>query len=395
MEKPHVLMIGGHTQTLAQARTTGVRLTVFQLPELANESQRNSCDNLVEIDYRDIPTTIAKAREIHLRDAFDSVVSFTEYGLEPSGAIREELELEGNRLKPIQLTRDKVRMREHLTLCNFDRLPFRLCSSLADVMHFFAEVEKPIILKPAKGSGSEGISIATSESELNSAWEKSFSAGVLPIVAELFLEGPEFSVETQTLFGIHQVLAITEKLTTERAGFVETGHQMPARLSSNDEEAIHHYVLGFLNVIGQWLGPAHTEIRLTKQGPRIIESNTRVGGDFIFEMLEMTTGAELIAWTILASVSLRYEVPAPVHSAAAIRFLTADNQRMDQVDGLDSAEHAPGIRRVACTVEPGTQMTSIRSSDDRLGYVLGFGSNTSEAIQNVQSAHAMVEFKTT
>jgi biotin carboxylase len=48
-----------------------------------------------------------------------------------------------------------------------------------------------------------------------------------------------------------------------------------------------------LNAAGYRTGPAHTELRLTPAGPRIIESQARLGGDRIPRLVELATGIDI------------------------------------------------------------------------------------------------------
>ena len=51
----------------------------------------------------------------------------------------------------------------------------------------------------------------------------------------------------------------------------------------------------FLDAVGLVEGPAHTEIRLARNGPRIIESHNRNGGGRINELVRLTFGFDIKA----------------------------------------------------------------------------------------------------
>ncbi|MEV8626140.1 ATP-grasp domain-containing protein [Streptomyces sp. NPDC051079] len=215
-------------------------------------------------------------------------------------------------------------------------------------------------------------------------------AGPEPVLAEEFLSGPEYSVESVSRHGAHEVVMVTEKLTTGFPGFVELGHQVPARLDTGDLEAIEKLILEFLELIGQKTGPVHSEPRLTAHGPRLIEAQTRVGGDQIWEMCETVSGADQITETMCALLGLPDPPRVPRAPAAAIRFLSQENVRVRHVDGVTEARTAPGVIRVVCTPRPGQDLGPLLSSDSRQGYVLCAGDNTKDAMAKAEAARDLV-----
>ena len=91
------------------------------------------------------------------------------------------------------------------------------------------------------------------------------------------MEGSEVSVETITVDGKTEIVAITDKLTTGMPYFVEMGHSIPSTLSTASCDAIAVAARSAVNAVGIKLGPAHTEIILTKNGPKIVEIGELAG----------------------------------------------------------------------------------------------------------------------
>jgi biotin carboxylase len=145
-------------------------------------------------------------------------------------------------------------------------------------------------------------------------------------------------------------------------------------------------VTTLLNLVGQRTGPAHTEVCLTAAGPRLIESQTRAGGDQIWEMCRLVTGVDLIGETVTTLVGLPPRPREPVAKAAAIRFFGYENARVARVDGVADAARLPGAYRVVCSLEPGRRLGPLLSSDSRQGYALCVGDGTDEAIAAAEAA---------
>lgn len=144
----------------------------------------------------------------------------------------------------------------------------------------------PWVLKPADGSGSRGILFAES-------WEQ-----VAPHldtedwVLEEFVPGVEFSVESLSVDGRHQVFGITAKTTSGRPRFIETAHAFPALLPTSTAEAVMAEVIRFLDAATYRNGPAHTEVMLHDDGIDLIESQARLGGDRIPTIVARATGLD-------------------------------------------------------------------------------------------------------
>ncbi|HEU4965067.1 MAG TPA: ATP-grasp domain-containing protein [Bacilli bacterium] len=390
--KPHMLIIGGWDEMMQRASNLPVTITLFQKEELATGSQRQLADRVFLFDYESIEETILSARALHEEQPIDAVVSFTEFGLEPAAYVKELLGIKGNPLFPVQVTRNKEKMREILTTHELSVIRYKVCDNRSDVITFWNEIQSPFILKPAFGSGSEGVVFVENADDVEAAWAWASKCSLFPLLAEEFIEGDEYSVEALSFGGEHHVLAVTAKMTTEQPHFIELGHQLPIWLPEYQMEAIRELIQQFLTKAGHQTGPTHTEVRLGANGPKIIESHTRVGGDRIWEMVELAMGVDLIAETLsyLAFGSISYGQHG--EGGAAIRFFQLPEGRITEVSGVRNAEQSEHVIRVVCNAEAGDIIGQAESSDSRQGYVLAVGSTVEEAIRHAEWSHEQVVF---
>ncbi|MDT0391745.1 ATP-grasp domain-containing protein [Streptomyces dubilierae] len=395
MTDKHVLLVGGPGSELDKLDRLGVRFSMMQIPERVTARQYTDAAHYAVLDYRDFDEVLAVARAWHSVDPFDAVASFTEYGLRPASRVARELGIPGDNLTAVELTRDKARTRELLDRHGLSPVRHRLCAGVEEARAFRRELGGgPVVLKPRDGGLSEGVYLAASEQELTERWAWSRRVADGPLLVEEFLTGPEFSVESVSVGGRHEIAAVTEKVTTELPRFVETGHQVPARLDETSRTAVEELVTRFLDLIEQRDGPVHTELRLTPSGPRLIEAQTRVGGDQIWELCELVSGVDLMAETFCALLGLPRPPRTPVAGAAAIRFFSYENVRVLGVDGLAEAATAPGVHRLHCTLEAGRELGPLTSSTARQGYVLCTGTDTAAATAAAERAHDLVKVVT-
>lgn len=389
-----MLVVGGPDSTLDKLEKLGVRYSMVQIPVLVDERQFNNAERYAVMNYRNLDELLALARAWHSSDPFDATVSFTEYGLEPASRCAIALNVAGDNLEAVLATRDKTNMRELLDRRGLSPVRHRACATLEDARAFFRALgSEPIVLKPCDGGLSQGVFLVESEAELARRWGWTSAATSGPVLAEEFLSGPEYSIESISLDGEHEIAMITEKVTTQLPRFVELGHQVPARLDDDTRGRITDLVLRFLDLIGQTTGPAHTEIRLTRAGPKLIESQTRVGGDQVWELCEMVSGVDLMAEAVAKLVGLPPPRRTPVAPAAAIRFFAYENARILEVQDVGAAARSSGVVRVLCTLAAGQEIGSLESSNSRQGYVLSTGDSVDHAVANAEAARDLVRVK--
>ncbi|HEY3606276.1 MAG TPA: ATP-grasp domain-containing protein [Pseudonocardiaceae bacterium] len=391
MNGKHVLLVGGRGHELPKVHGLGLRYSMIQIPERVTEAQSAGASHYAVLDYRDLDRILPTIRAWHAEDPFDAVLSFTEYGLEPASRCAIELGLAGDNLTAVLRTRDKTRTRELLDRHGLSPVRHRVCATPADARAFMAELGGlPIVLKPRAGGLSEGVFFVATEAELAERWGWTSTVETGPLLAEEYLTGPEYSVESVSRDGVHEIVMVTEKITTGLPGFVELGHQQPARLGERDRAAVDELITSFLTLIDQRTGPVHSELRLTPAGPRLIEAQTRIGGDQIWEMCELASGVDMIAETLTALLGL----PAPDRvaqaKAAAIRFFGYENSTVLDVTGVAAARAATGVHRLVCSLAAGQELGRLTSSNLRQGYVLCTGDSTDDAVAKADAAHAMV-----
>ena len=252
----HILIVGGHDETFRMIEDLPVELTVFQNSESVTARQARRAHRLCVFDYRNQAEALSMAQELHEVEPVDAVVSFTEHGLMPAAVIKEALGIKGNAREAVRLTRDKIAMREHLAGRDLGAVLTRSCDSASEVRSFLQSVGGPIIVKPAEGAGSSGVLRVSSLDQVESAFACSRGEYPGPTLVEEFIDGPEYSVESFTTDGRHDIIAVTAKTTTGPPRYIETGHLMPAVLAASALAELRGLVTDFLSSIGHSFGPA-------------------------------------------------------------------------------------------------------------------------------------------
>lgn len=388
---PHLLLIGGKDSGFASIAELAIRVTLIQERKNLSARQTGHATNLVVVEQLTPAAITAVARALHTVDPFTAVLSFYEPYLQVASEIGATLGIAHNPVDAVRVTRDKVAMRALLAARGLPTVRYTSCTSVDDVAAFRAEVDGPVILKPTDGSGSRGVVKLDAGVDVDAAWAWCVAGGSGAGIAEEFVEGQEYSIESLTLDGRHEVLAVTAKLTSGAPSFIEVGHHLPAPIDEATRKLLDETVLGLLDAIGHRWGPAHTEIVVTDTGqPVIIETQTRFGGDQIWEMTQAVTGAALAAETAAGILGLPAPDRRPCAGGAAIRFFAHESVHVTAIGDVEAARAMPGVVRIEMRATPGARVGRLTSSWSRQGYVLAYGSDVAEAITRATTAKAAV-----
>ena len=393
MTSKHVLVIGGPDDLALDAiEALGLRYSMVQAADRVAERQYRGAERYAVLDYTDVDELIAVAMGWHTLDRFAAVVSFTEEGLGPASCCAAALGVPGDNLTAVRATRDRIRTRELIEKHDLGGVHHRVCADIEDAREFLrSQAGAPIVVKPWDRGLGQGVHLVRSEWQLEEYWPWiSALTGDSPVLAEEFLTGPEFGVETLSLGRGHEVVLTTEKKTA-RPHFVEVGCQVPARLTSPEQAEIEVLVKRFLELIGQGVGPVHTKIRLTARGPRLIGARTTAGGEQTWELCRLVSGADLIAETVATLAEVPLPTRTPAAGGAAVRFFDYEDVRILEVSGLDDAAGARGVARLDCTLEAGQELGPLQSASSRQGYILCTGADTADAVANAEAAHSLVK----
>jgi biotin carboxylase len=314
-----------------------------------------------------IPISITEKDKIvdYCKDVgIDGVVSnASELTAQVSSYVAEKLKLLCTPYKTILDIQDKSYVREKTK--NIDGLgkiktyvlPF---SYLKTISHF------PCVVKPIIGSAKKGVNFIENKKSLEELVIPNELEGCSFIV-EQYVSGKEVSVESLSFHGKHQVIQITDKVTTGAPHFVELGHLQPTSLSNNIIKGICEVIPLILDSVGFTNGASHTEMKITSNNEiYLIEINPRGGGDEISNTLvEETTNCNYVREMINIALNDFSFKDIKNISYSGIYFLCKQNERLlkyyyykDKYPFIVSAEY------------DGLKLKNSMTNYDRNGYIL-------------------------
>ncbi len=180
-------------------------------------------------------------------------------------------------------------------------------SNVDEIVQWFVDQRFPkIILKPLLSAASDSVSICCNKPEILTAFDQIISAKDLygnvnsEVLAQAYLEGDEFIVNTLSYDGAHKILDMWQGVS-----------YTPDKVSSDDYaealdssfihfEVLTSYAKKCLSALGIFFGPAHCEIKLTQNGPCIIEIGARLPGKIDSHSLQKLYGATQVEDTVFS-----------------------------------------------------------------------------------------------
>ncbi|MFL4492966.1 ATP-grasp domain-containing protein [Streptomyces sp. VTCC 41912] len=336
--------------------------------------------NVITADTNDAEALLAHVERLHAVWGFDGVLSSCDYYLPTVARIAERLGLSGPGPEAVENACRKDLSRRVLADAGLSGPRFAAHEEWADLARAAREIGYPLVVKPVDLCAGMYVRRVEEESELAAAVRElnDFPVNargqrrVPTVLLEELLDGPEVSVETVSSAGAVQVVGVTDKSIGGAPAFVETGHMFPAALSPADAEAAERTALSALKALGLTDGVvAHTEIKLTSAGPRVVEVNPRPAGNRITELVRHVTGIDLAAALVdvalgrapdlrrtrtgLRSAAVGFLVP---HTTGTLDALEA-GQLPDESDVLEVQ-----------LAEPGRVVDAADSNNAYLGHVM-------------------------
>ncbi len=370
-----VIMLFGYSKVVKSAVKENFEVYNILLPEMLEQSfyrkTLTMCKQTVVIQTIDDLDRAVK--ELTSNNDILSVVAVTD----KHNAVCKAMEyndtlLSKNVVAPketVQLLCDKSKARKQLDDIGLRNVKYIVSDSVDEIISFYHTIGADIVLKPLAGEGSNGVARVSSVDEINMYFKQ---YGVSMILAEEFISGKEYSVESITVKGKTTILGVTEKVVIGENDFghnpfVEMAHVFPANLVENDKKAIFEYIEKFFDSLEIYNGLGHSEIILTSDGPVLIESHLRMGGDFIPKLVENSSG---INGYSLFLKSLRDDVVVNVNynAKSAVKYIIPKSPYIEK--SLDSISSSDYITDAVITITDGS-VAPISSSYDRVyGFVI-------------------------
>ncbi|MEM5317629.1 ATP-grasp domain-containing protein [Paraburkholderia sp. JHI869] len=373
--------VSSGTALIAAAQRLGHPVHVFCADtRIVPPTHLRTVASLTSVDTGSADDVAAAVRTV---GGIDALVPGFEYAVDVVAQTAAQLGLPHLAPEAAALTRDKYRSRQRLSMSGLAVPRFASIAKRGDVTRAAVHVGFPAVVKPVDGCGSLLVRRVDSLAQLHATIDSVASRSVpdmghevgQAMMLEQYLDGPEYSVEGYVGSLGPRVLAVTEKILGPEPYFVEMGHVVDAKLDDRDRARLSAYVEAVARQIGLTLGVFHAEVRMTRDGPTLIEIAARLGGDRIYRLVELAKSISLPEVMLRSYLGERDPAPGYCHrrstQVSGVRFLAPEAAgSFVGVSGLDDVRAQPGFQEAEiypCTGDWVSPPTDFRG---RVGHVL-------------------------
>ncbi|MFD3329478.1 ATP-grasp domain-containing protein [Streptomyces sp. NPDC058701] len=367
--EPVAVLLSPRPAVVAAARRAGAR-TVVVAPVPPVPSDREGAERRVRADWRDHRRLVgAVGRMEEVREGRAAVFGFDAASALAAARANEELGLPGTPAAAVTALMDKAALRARSNALHPARpVSFARCGRAATLPFVTALIGYPCVVKPRAGGDGEGVRLVRDEAEASAA--ALAYPEVTDLLVEEYLDGPELAVEALSRDGRHRVLGWARRRTGP--GLTATGHELPVPLDPGTADAVRALVRGVLDLAGHGDGPSHTEVVLTRHGPRLIEAHARPGVEELARLLRLAHGTDVLGLALASGLRLPDPARSPRAACAGLRYVDfPPGRRLDGVrPGIAAARAVPGVVRVQLEIPAGATVRRAPTGALHHAYVL-------------------------
>jgi biotin carboxylase len=276
--------------------------------------------------------------------AIEAIASLAGYRILPldDAAVAAAVRLSASMARPLmdgdpECLQDKWGQRLALSHAGLPSPPFALVESAGDVCDFARHHGYPLMLKPSRGTESRGVSRVDAEAQIERALSLARIAaratGLDRVMAEGYLDGPDVAVESMVIDGVTTDLAVSQ------SGWHGHIWRAAAPLGPGLQPqlgAIAAAIAEANRALGLRWAATSNEVRVTAEGPVIVEVNARLGGGSCEDAVRLHSGLDRIGLMLRLLAGDEVQMPAPLEQPVAqATMLAGASGRVLRIDVPD------------------------------------------------------------
>lgn len=388
-----LLMLGGgflQKYVIRKAKTMGYY--VLCLDADPNAVGFAIADEHAVINIVDEEACLAYARD---KQVDGVLTAATDFSVLTMSRIAEELHLPGINYQSAKVIKNKALVRKRLFEANADDTGISYeIDSVEDIADILPKIKFPVMMKPVDGSGSRGASKVEKVEDFVKAAEYAMNGSITHrAVAEPFIEGREYGVESFVDNGVIHVLGVMQKDMTEPPYYAELGHAIPSGLTSELESKVKSCVYRAIFALGVNHGSVNMDLLITNEGNvHIVDVGARMGGNLIgSHIIPMGTGIDYMGNMIRAAVgdatNWKSEwQPRPV----ATKLLALTPGKIKKLPNFDKMSAECNVL-IEHHLHVGDTITPYRTNLDGCGYVIASDLDVCLSIAQAAEVRSLID----
>lgn len=301
-----VLMLGGalsQIPSIVEAKKMGYY--VITCDYLPDNPGHKFADEYYNVSTTDKEAVLNLAKKLNI----NGIVCYASDPAAPTAAyVAEQLGLPTSPYESVMILSNKDKFRKFLSENGFFTPKSKGFTSFEDVKKEIENFRLPVMIKPVDSSGSKGVSKLEKLEELQEKVENAFSfSRAKRIIVEEYVEkygyqiaGDGFSVDGKLVF---RCFANDHFDTKSPNQYTPIAASFPYNMPKEIHEKIHNEIQRALTLLEMKTGAYNFDIRIDKDyNVYLMEIGPRNGGNMIPQVIEYTTGVNLVQYTIKAAM---------------------------------------------------------------------------------------------
>lgn len=392
MCKKLLMLGGGFLQNFVIKKAKDMGYYVYCLDANPYALGFQSADEYAVINIVDEDACLAYAQEKKIDGVLTAA---TDFSVLTMSHIAETMKLPGINYNSAKIIKNKASVRKLLFEANADDTGYSYeIGNIEDIAEVLPKVVFPIMMKPVDGSGSRGASKVENADEFVNAAKFAMNGSITHrAVAEPFIDGSEYGVESFVDNGEIHVLAVMQKDMTQPPYYAELGHSIPSGLSCEMELKVKKCVHRAIEALGVNHGSVNMDLLITKEGNvHIVDVGARMGGNLIgSHIVPLGTGIDYMRNMIRAAVgdSTCWDNewrPCPV----ATKLLALTPGKIKSLPDFELLSKQFGVQ-ILHHMQVGDEITQYRTNLDGCGYIVACEDNVKNSIAKATKVKQIID----
>ncbi len=325
------------------------KLNIVLVKKNPSEVEQQLVDDVIVVDTDNYANMEAEVLSYANRHQIDGIVSYMEPNIRSTSQLAKVLNLPAMTPDAAKKATNKYLMR---TCFAENKLPipkFRLVSDLSDLMKACNDLGYPVVIKPTSCYASIGVIKIMAGDDLESIYNvvcQAVKDEGCPeqFIVEEYMPGSEVSVEAVVFDGQIEIVAITDKIVGDEPFFQEVGHIVPSALPPEVQNQVEDVTIKGIKALGIDFCATHTEVKITPEGPKIVEIAARLGGGSIPLLVRLAKGADISAAIYDIALGTPPKIRKRKNRYAGVTFFCPQKAgTITRIDGLDEMSQLDGV----------------------------------------------------
>ena len=261
----------------------------------------------------------------------------------PLAMVRERLGIPGLTSEAAHNFRDKARMKDALRSAGVPVARHRLIASREDALAFVGEVGFPIVLKPPAGAGAIATQRIHEVAALDAMLATYPATPAHPMLAEEFLSGTEYSLETVSINGEAVWHSLTRygptPLHVVEQAWIQWTVLLPRDIDAPEFDDIRAVGAQALRALGMGTGVSHCEWFRRPDGTLAIsEIAARPPGANITTMISRANDIDFVAAWVRLMIHGTFTTPDRRYAVGTAYLRGQGTGQVRAVEGLDEIQ---------------------------------------------------------